>query len=507
MVLGLCWQSIPAKQEEALNLTIEDCIIKAMRHNLKVQVEIYNPELADTSLVQAKEKFLPTFALTLGSRRNENPSYWWLQGADTVISDYRNYSFSVNQEIPTGGNIAVSLNSYKSDTNESFQLINPRYGSTLQFDFSQPLLKDFGSKISRKEILIAQNNLDISRHQFRTTLLDTIYLVQEGYWNLVYAIEDHKVKQQSLQLARDLLTKNRKEVEVGKIARIEILNAEAVVAQREADILQAETLIRKREDWLRNLLNITPEQDIITQKIVPSDEPIMQKEIVSFESALALALQHRPDLKIYAKNVETSNLSLSVAKNQILPGLSLDFSYWSPGVSGDRVLYLDDNPFSGVVVGKEAGGAEGAISDAFKQMYKNWSIGLTLTVPLRNFITKANLVRAELELEKSLKEKEDNYKSMVLLVKDAVRDIETNAKRVDAYRAAREFAKKRLEAEERKLNVGLTTNYFVLQYQEELANARSMEIKALIDYTLAIAKMEQIVGISLQNRNIKITDF
>ena len=139
--------------------------------------------------------------------------------------------------------------SYKSDTNQSFQLLNPRYGSTLRFDFVQPLLKDFGFKVSRREIIIAQNNLNISHSQLKSVLLDTVYRVQEAYWNLVYAIESLKVKSQSLKLARDLLAKNRKEVEVGKLAPIEILSAEAVVASREAEILQAEAIIRKNEGF------------------------------------------------------------------------------------------------------------------------------------------------------------------------------------------------------------------------------------------------------------------
>lgn len=492
--------------EEVLTISLDDCIIKAMQNNLNIAVEVYNPEIADVSVLKSKEQFMPTFDLTLGNRRNENPSYWFIQGAETVIDKYRNYSLSVKQKIPYGGNFSISLDSYKSDTNAAFQLINPRFGSTLRFDFSQPLLKDFGFKVSRKEILLARNNLDISQNQFKTILMDTVYLVQEGYWNLVYAIEDFKVKQQSLQLARDLLKKNKKEVEVGKIAPIEILNAEAVVATREADILQAETLIRKMEDNLKNLLNLSIEGGAELEKIVPLDEPRFEKVTVSFEAALQQAVQNRPDIKINATTIKTNELNFKVAKNQMLPGLSLDFSYWSPGISGDRVLYLNDNPFSGIIVGKEEGSAGSSIKDAFNQLYKNWTVGLTLSVPLSNFTSRADLVTARMQLEQSLVAQENVKKLAVLEVKDAVRDINTNSKRVEAYRVARELAAKRLEAEEKKLDVGLTTNYFVLQYQKEMATARSSELKALVDYNLALAKLEKAVGTSLDIRNIKITD-
>ncbi|MEA3420124.1 MAG: TolC family protein [Acidobacteriota bacterium] len=492
--------------EEILSLSLEDCIVKAMENNLKVAVEVYNPEMADVSVTQAKGLFMPRFDIGYSNRQNENPSYWWIQGAGTVESKYSNYSIALVQQIPTGGNFSLSMVSYKSETNEGFQLINPRYGSTIQFDFTQPLLKNFGYKISRKEIIIAQNNLDISRNQFKLILQDTIYKVQEAYWNLAYTIEDYKVKQQSLQLAKDLLAKNRKEVEVGKLAPIEILNAESVVAQREADILAAEALIRRSEDILKNILNL-PEEEVTIKKIVLLDEPYFVKKKISLDNALKQAIINRPDLKVNQTNVESKNLDLNVAKNQMLPGLDLNFSYWSPGISGDRIIYEGDNPFYGTVIGKEQGSANDSVRDAFKFLYKNWTVGVTLSVPLSNVLTRAEYVRARMGLEQSLLELKNSEKQILLEVRDAVRQIDTNAKRVEAYGLARELAEKRMIAEEKKLSVGLTTNYFVLEYQEKLANARSMEIKALVDYSIALAKLEQVIGTSLDTRNIKISQF
>lgn len=493
--------------EDTLSLSLEDCILKALKNNLQVAVELYSPELADVSLTRAKETFMPRFDLSYGTQQTENPSYWWIQAAETVTSKDMDYSISFLQQIPTGGNFSISLSSYKSDTNQSFQLINPRYGSTLRFDFTQPLLKDFGFKVSRREILVAQNNLDISRSQFKSVLLDTIYKVQEAYWNLVYAIENFKVKSQSLELARDLLAKNKKEVEVGKLAPIEILNAEAVVASREAEILQAEALIRRNEDLLKNIINISEEGKIVSERIVPLDKPTFIKEEISLEEASKQAYENRPDLKMKKTDIEIKELNLTVAKNQMLPGLNLNLSYWSPGVSGDRLLYLDDNPFLGIIIGKEDGRATDSLRDALKLLYKNWSVGLTLSIPLSNIFTRADYVRARMELEKSQLELKNIEQLAMLEVRDAVWEIETSAKTVDAYRVARELAERRLEAEEKKLNVGLTTNYFVLQFQEELANARSTELNALVDHSLAWAKLEKALGISLDKRNIKISQF
>jgi outer membrane protein TolC len=488
---------------EEMTLSLEGCVNKALNNNLKIAIERYSPRLAGTNLRQAREMYMPRFDLNYGSQQTESPSYWWLQGEETQTSQYSDFSLSVLQQIPLGGSFSLSLSNYISDTNQSFQLINPRYGSTLRLDFVQPLLKDFGKRISQKEILIARNNLDISQNQLRNVVLDTVYRVEEAYWNLVYAIENHQVREGSLHLARDLLDKNRKEVEVGKLAPIEILNAETVVAQREADILQAEALIRSSQDVLQSILNLSGEGNF-SAKIVPGDRPEFVRKSVSLENALATALSLRPDLKIRKKDIETKELNFSVAKNQMLPDLNFQFSYWSPGISGDRLLYLDDNPFTGVVIGTEEGSYFDSLSDAFKFLYRNWSVGLTLTIPVSNFISRAAYAQARLELDKSLLELDETRKQVFLEVRDSVREIETNAKRVEAYRLASRLAERRLQAEEKKLEVGLTTNYFVLQFQEELANARSQEIKALVDYYLSWAKLERATGMSLEKRNIKI---
>lgn len=506
LILTLFLKPSFPQEERVLSFSLEDCIVKALKDNLNVAVEVYNPDLADASLAKAKEFFLPRLDVGFGNERTENPSYWWLEQAPVVVRKYNDYSVSLVQQIPTGGNFSLGLTGYKSDTTAGFQIMNPTYGNTLRFNFTQPLLKGFGFNVSRREIIVARNNLDISVNQFQSVLMDTIYKVQEAYWNLVYSIEDYKVKQQSLQLARDLLAKNKKEVEVGKLAPIEILNAETVVASREADILQAEALTRRNEDVLRDLLYLTEEGEMGTERIVPSDKPSFIRKDISLDDALKEALEKRPELRMKKINIETNELNMGVAKNQMLPGLDLQFSYWSPGLAGDRLIYPDGDPFQ-AAIGKEEGSPADSIRDAFKLLYDNWTIGLTLSIPLSSFTSRADYVRAKMELEKSQLELENIEKQIFLDVKNAVRDIETNAKRFQAYRLARELAEERLEAEVKKLNVGLTTNYFVLQYQEGLARERSLELKSLIDYNLAWARLEQAVGASLDKRNIKISQF
>ncbi|MCK4558033.1 MAG: TolC family protein, partial [Candidatus Aminicenantes bacterium] len=339
LIIFLFFKPCYSEEEKVISLTLEECVIKALKDNLSVAVEVINPELAEASVSKAKETFMPRFDFAFGNEWLENPSYWWLEQADTVINRNLDFSVSFVQEVPTGGNFSLTLYNVRSETTAGLQVINPRYGSSLRFGFSQPLLRNFGLKVSRREILVARNNLDISISQFEKTLLETIFRVEEAYWNLAYSIENFKVMQQSLKLAQDLLAKNRKEVEVGKLAEIEILNAEATVASREADILQAEIMIRRSEDILADLLNLKELAELERVQIVPLDRPdFIQKEI-SLEEALTIAYTQSPDLKTQWKTIETNELNMKVAKNQLLPSLDLSFSYWSPGLSGTEIIF------------------------------------------------------------------------------------------------------------------------------------------------------------------------
>jgi outer membrane protein TolC len=496
------FQPVLGQKTQALPLTLEECIAKALKNNLNVAVETYNPELAQISLHRAKEMFLPRFDVNYGSEHQESPPYWWIQGANTVITKYSDYGVSFLQQIPTGASLSLSLASYSQDTTQSFQLINPRYGSAIRLDITQPLLKNFGPKVSRREILMAEDSLDVSRDQLKNVMLETIYLVEEAYWTLVYAIEDYKVKERSLQLGRNLLAKNKKEVEFGQLAPLEILNAEAVVASREADILQAEALIKRFEEVLKTIINVAAEGEASSQRIVPSDKPDFVAREISRDQCLREALDSRPDLRVLKKTIETKDLNLSVARNQTLPGLDLQFSYWSPGLSGDRLIYENDSPLLGVVIGKEKGSRYDSLRDSLKLLYKNWTIGLTLSLPLSNFLSRAELAYARTDLSQAQTKLKNLEQQVILEVSDAVRSIETNARRVHAYRLARELSEKRLEAEEKKLAVGLSTNYFVLEFQEQLANAQSAELKALVDYNLSLARLEKATGQGLESRRI-----
>jgi len=491
-------------QEKKISLTLEECITKAMRDNLNVAVEVLSPELADTSISIAKERFLPSLSFGYNLQNTNSPSFSFIEADETITSDYYNYSANLSQIIPTGAELSISLFSYKSETNQKFLSVNPRFGSTLSFNFSQPLLRNFGFKINRREIIISRNNRDVSENQFKSVLMDTVYEVESAYWNLVHSREDLEAKKQSLELARDLLIKNKREVEVGTLAPIEILSAESEVATREADILQAEAMVKNNEDQLKTVINLADKEEGVEIEIIPVDKPAFTLREVSFEEALAVALNKRPDLQATKVNIKSRELNLTYAKNQLLPDLSLNANYWSPGVSGTQLIYDPDDPF-GPPISIIPGGSTEALKDAFGLKYENWTVGLTLSIPFNTVITRAQQAQARVDLEQTTLRLKNQQQQVALEIKNAVRAVQTDYKRVQAYGVARELAEKTLEAEEKKLKVGLTTNYVVLQFQRDLANAQSAELRAIIDYNLSLAQLERAMGTSLEKKNIKLS--
>jgi outer membrane protein TolC len=218
-------------------------------------------------------------------------------------------------------------------------------------------------------------------------------------------------------------------------------------------------------------------------------------------------MDNRPDLHSARTSVKNYELDLSYARNQLLPGLNLTASYSSPGISGDRILYLNNNPLSGVVIGSIPGGAADALKDTLNFKYQNWTVGLTLDIPISNVLSRAGYAQARVNMERALLTLKNQEQQAYLEIRNAVRAVETGNKRVQAYKVARELAEKKYEAEAEKLKVGLSTNYMLLQYQRDLANARSSELKATVDYTIALAALDRAMGVSLKKKNMQVQDF
>jgi outer membrane protein len=186
------------KTGQTLKLTLKDCLLKALENNLDISVEAFEPEISETALSEAKEVFLPQFALSYGDLNQNTPGTWGIEGTNIKMKA-NDYSVGLSQKVPTGADLSLSFTNSMTDTSRAFSIVNPSYYSILSLRLAQPLLKGFGPKINRREIIMAENQKEISIYRLKSSVIQTIYDVEEAYWNLAYAIESLKVIEYSLE--------------------------------------------------------------------------------------------------------------------------------------------------------------------------------------------------------------------------------------------------------------------------------------------------------------------
>ena len=492
-----------AQNQDIQSMTLEEAINQALKNNLDLQIEMTNPEISRALWRKSTSIFIPTLEINFNRVSTTTPSSSIFTGADIEKADGGSLNFTLAQNLLLGGNLSVSLQNSRNSTNSVYSQINPRFNSQLTFSLNQPLLKNFGLTATKRSIHIARNNRDKSLFALKQGVINLIYQTEEAYWNLVYSHQNLAVKEKSLQLAKDLLKQNEVQVRVGVSAPMDILTAQAEVAARESETLQAKSQIQTYEENLRRILNLSQ----MREAIVPLEKPQFSPVAADFNDFLQQALEKRPDIEQVRLDLKSKNIDVRYYRNQLLPNLQITASYYSKGLSGTP----QDVDFSLLPVdstgGAIGGGLSDALRDALKNLYSNYSIGLQLSVPLFNASGRADLTQARLNLEQSLLILKKTESTIYSEVKQIVMDLETNAKIVEANRISRELADQKLAAEQKKLAVGLSTNYLVLQYQRDFSNAQIAELKSLIDYSLALSRVNKVLGTTLEKHQIEFTDF
>ena len=493
-----------AQEQPIKSLTLADVIEQTLKNNLDLQIEMSNPEIARALKDKSAAIFIPTFSVNYNRTSMSTPSSSVFTGADIEKTDSGSLNFTLSQRLLLGGNLDITLDNSRNTTNSRFSQINPRYGSQMRFNLTQPLLKDFGLTATKRSIYLARNNQGRSIFALKQQVINLIYQTEEAYWNLVYSHQNMAVKEKSLQLAKDLLKQNEIQVRVGVSAPMDILTAQAEVAARESETLQARSQIQTYEENLRRILNISQ----MPETIVPQDQPLFRPVQADLNDFLETALEKRPDIEGVRLDLKSKNIDVRYYRNQMLPDLQLTASYYTKGLSGtpqdvDIILIADGGTGAGVI----GGNLSDALRDVLKSLYKNYAIGLQLSIPLINTSAKADLVQARLNLEQSLLNLKKTESTIYSEVRQIIMDLETNAKIVEANRVSRELADQKLAAEQKKLSVGLSTNYQVLQYQRDFANAQIAELKSLIDYNLALSRVDKVLGTTLEKHHLEFGDF
>jgi len=479
------------------SITLEEAIRIALKENLNLRTEATNPELMAESLRRSRAIFAPT--LTAGGTISENnsPSSSAIDGANEAkySTNQQQFSLGVSQLLVTGGTVQADVGLSRNKSSSRFSSYNPALESQLKFSLRQPLLKGFGSMATKYNISMARINQDKALLSLKNTVIGLIYQVETAYWNLVSATRSVEVTRKSLELARDLLRQNELQVKVGVSAPMDVLTAKAEVASRESELIQAESDVQTAAESLRRILNYRASEVPLASGDLPAFAPV----VPDFSALLQQALENRPEVATAKIDLKGKHLDVRYYRNQLRPDLALTASYYTTGLSGDRLL-VEGNVFGedATIIGVIPGKLWDAIKDTLNQDYRNYSLGLSLKIPLSNAAARADLNSAKINLERSLLSLKNAEATVYSDVKQVVIDVEKARKSVDATRLARELADEKLVAEQKKLAVGLSTNYLVLQYQRDFSTAQIAELKALIDYNLALSRVHQVTGDSLE---------
>ncbi|MDQ3281228.1 MAG: TolC family protein [Acidobacteriota bacterium] len=476
-------QAVRSAIERNLGIRLQEFVYREASESLRSQYGIY--DMLGTALVQGQSFEAPvTSTIAAASQRQQT------------------IDVGVSQNLPTGGGYRVGFNNSRTERTGGASLVSPELSPGITFGVNQPLLRDFGIDVNRRGITIARNTLGINQETFRIALMDTAVSVEQAYLNLVYARRAVEVVKQSLFLARDQARITQIRIDVGASAPLDILQPRVTIATSEEQLITSVANVRAAEDQLRALMNLDPAD--WDRPIVPTDDVAFTPLGVDVEDAVRRALELRPELRQTALTTETRRVQYLYARNQTLPQLDFNLNYGLSGTAGNaRVL----DPNTGRPTGQIENITYGRGLQQIAQLdFPSWTVGFNVGMPLTNIGARAEARRAELALRESRLSTEQVRQNIILDVRQATRDVDTASRSIAATRAAREAAERNVEAERRRYENGMTTNFQVLQVQQQLSDARVRELQALIGYNQAVARYHRAVGDVLQVRNISVNE-
>lgn len=481
----------PAPPAGERRLSITDAVELALKQNADLEVVRLTPQIQDVAISLAKSSWMPSLTSAFQGDNRNSPVNSFLSGGQTKITNNQaTYNVGIGSNLPwNGSRYSVGWESYRATTNNVFSNFSPQTSSTLTLNFTQPLLRNFGIDATRQQLQVSRKNREISDVQVKEAVATTTRSVKNAYWDLVFAINSLDVQRQSLELAQRSLKENRARVEIGTMAPIDIVQAEAEVAQREEAVIVAEAAIARAEDALRALIYGQHAADQWTSRLVPTDAAAFTPVAVDIDGAVKGALDSRTDLQQAQKTIEANDVTIRFLRNQVLPDLSASVNYGATGIGGSQFLRANDG-FPGTIIGSVNKPFTDVLGNVVTADFPSWSIAVQLSYPLGTSAQDANLARARLQNQQSVKQLDASKIRVATEVRETARTVSTNGKRVEATRASRALAEKRLEAEEKKFQAGMTTNFFVLQAQRDLNQAKNNELQALIDYLKSVVNYE-----------------
>ncbi|MGJ5818127.1 TolC family protein [Paludibaculum fermentans] len=426
-------------------------------------------------------------------------------GSNWLVSKNTNGSIEFTQGFSTGTQIDVNFDNTRFTNNATRYTYDPTFNSNLGITVRQPLLRGFGIDLNRRYIRIAKNSEKVAALVFQQQVIDTIAGISRLYTDLVSLNEDVNVKRESLKLAQRLYDDNRNKVDQGTLAPIEVTRARAQVAASQQALISAEGLVRQQELIVVTALTRRglASASIRDAHIVPTDSLTVpdQETAVPLENLIADALKTRPDLTQAGIQVENTQISLKGSRNALRPSIDVVGVVRNGGLAGDL------NPLSGTVAGSVPTGGYGTtLGQIFRRNNPTYGVGVQMNLPLRNRVAQADAARDELQLRQTQIQREQLEDQARLEVADAQVSLQQARASYEAAVQTRLLQEQSVDVEQQKFDVGLSTNFLVIQYQSFLAQARSTEVAAKGAYAKARIALERATGSILRTNGISIDE-
>ncbi len=474
-----------------IQLTLEDAVRRAVENNPDLAIVRLGTEVEAARVGESYGVFAPVLSTVFGRSSNVTPPSNFLLGDRGVdVNDWFS-STGVSQRLPWGGaSWSLSWDASRTTTNNPISSFDPALQSGVQIAFSQPLLKNRTIDEARQQYVIARRNQSSSELRFRESAVQTVAAVKQAYWTLKASIANVAVQQRSLELAQELARENRVRVDAGQIPPLDLVQAEAEVAQRRENLIRANTTAEDAEDRLRRLVMDPADAAFWQKRLDPVEEPTGRRPFPDVDAAVAGAYKQRYDLARAANDLENARTSVEFLSNQKLPDVRFETSYRGSGLAGTQFLRSGD--FPGVVTGTRRRNLGDAIGQVFTPDYPTWSAGVTVSYPIGRTYEEASLARAEVERRQVAQRIASLQLQAAETIRRAGRQVRSTAERVDAAQAGATLAEQRLESEQRRYEVGLSTTFLVTQAQRDLLEAQVNLLQTRLDYESSLINFEAV---------------
>ena len=491
-------------QTGTVPISIQDVINMMLDNNLDIRSNRFGPRSSALQTLVFYRALQPSLRFTGTVSRDTAASSSQLQGAASLSNLRHQFGVNFSQALPWGTSLAIDASMNRQSNNSSVNTFNPSYTGTIRYTVGQHLLRDRGRSINTRQIIVGQNNEKLSEIQFETQMTTLVVQAQKTYWDLVFAAEDLKVKQRSLELAQQTLTDNQTKVEIGTLAPIEVKQTEFEVANRQQQLIQSRGSVFQNEDQIKKMVSSETDPSLFLVRLATQDSPRRPAGAIvpTLEEGVRIAMENRPELRQAAIELRNRDIDVDYTKNQKLPILDVTATFNQNGTGGTRTIR--SSSFGGQVTDVIPGGVFDAFGQLFGYDYKGYSLGFSFTIPLSNKAAKADYERAVNERRLSDSRLNVTRQQIALDVRNALTQIEQARASIDQARVAHELAQETVQAEQTKFSLGTSTLRNVLEEQRNLAQAETTELQSLVTFNKALVDLDEAMGLTLMKNNIQI---